>query len=384
MTRSPTQSIQSISVPSYLKISSPTPAHVVYTLSISLPSRSYTIQHRYSSFVLLSQTLTSSCGAPPPNPLPPKHPSSWFNPLTRFGSNNLTEEQLEERREGLERWLRSILSARDPRWRSSKTFQEFLVAPPEKDSSSASSKGETAGLTDDREWTSTGWTEEYKSLEDSTRNLRTKLDERDFQLLSNDSTAHASAKTAKTSLVEIVSRLGALAKGLEWLAKKGKMTDGEIRRRSELLQRMQGDLEELGRKTGNAPRIGAGRRGGGTARAGEEEMENPSVARRALLGSSSSKATTRVLGGGGGGPAQETAETRPLDDQGVMQLQQQYMDDQDSKLESLTAALRRQRHLGEMINQELALQEDVIDQLERGTDRVSGKIKSASKQMKRL
>jgi regulator of vacuolar morphogenesis len=67
-----------------------------------------------------------------------------------------------------------------------------------------------------------------------------------------------------------------------------------------------------------------------------------------------------------------------------MQLQQQYMDDQDSKLESLTAALRRQRHLGEMINQELALQEDVIDQLERGTDRVSGKIKSASKQMKRL
>jgi regulator of vacuolar morphogenesis len=80
----------------------------------------------------------------------------------------------------------------------------------------------------------------------------------------------------------------------------------------------------------------------------------------------------------------ETPETRPLDNEGVMQLQQQYMDDQDTKLEALTAALRRQRHLGELINQELALQEEVLDQLETGTDRVQGKIKDANKQLKRL
>ncbi|GAA5946815.1 hypothetical protein JCM3765_002027 [Sporobolomyces pararoseus] len=368
------QSIQSISVPSFVKLSKPEP-HLVYNLSISLPSRSYTVQQRYSAFTTLQKTLTSSCGAPPPAPLPPKHPSSWLNPF-RIGST-LTDEQIEERRVGLERWLRAILADRDPRWRSSKAFKEFLVAPPEQESSS-SKESTTGGGLSEREWTPTGWTEEYKLIEESARQLRTLLDQRDSQLLANDSAAHSSAKTAKVTLVDIVTRLGALAKGLEFLAKKG-MTDGEISRRSDLVQRMQGNLEELGRKTGNAPRIGAGRRGGASYE--EEENETPSVARQALLGSST-KATTRVLGASA--PAQETAATRPLDNQGIMQLQQQYMDDQDSKLESLTAALRRQRHLGEMINQELALQEDVIDQLERGTDRVSGKIKSASKQMKRL
>ncbi|GAA5884054.1 hypothetical protein JCM16303_001377 [Sporobolomyces ruberrimus] len=370
-----TQAIQSISVPSFVRSSQPEP-HLAYNLSVSLPSRSYTIQQRYSAFTTLHQTLASSCGAPPPAPLPPKHPSTWLNPF-RFGST-LSEEQIEERRAGLERWLRAILADRDPRWRSSRAFKEFLVAPPDEQGEPSSQRegGGSFGK-GDRDWTPTGWTEEYKGIEESARHLRTLLDQRDSQLLANDSAAHASAKTAKQALVDIVQRLGALAKGLQTLAKKG-MTDGEISRRSDMVQRMQGDLEELGRKTGNAPKIGAGRRGG----YGEDEYENPSVSRQALLGSHSSKATTRVLGAGAN--AQETAETRPLDNQGVMQLQQQYMDDQDSKLESLTAALRRQRHLGEMINQELALQEDVIDQLERGTDKVSGKIKSASKQMKRL
>ena len=363
-----TQAIQSISVPGFVKVSSPDP-HIVYTLSISLPSRSYSIQQRYSAFSALQQTLTSSCGQAPPAQLPPKHPSSWLNPFKLGG--NLTDQQLEERRDGLERWLRAILADRDPRWRSSKSFKEFLVAPEE-----TSSSKEVGDF--DRNWTSAGWTEEYKVLEESARQLRTLLDQRDAQLLANSSAAHGSAKDAKQALVDMVQRLGGLAKGLQGLAKNG-MTDGELSRRSDMVQRMQGDVEDLGRKAGNAPRVGAGRNGG---RRVEEEVEPPSVARQALLGSSSNKATTRVLGAGANAP--ETAETRPLDDQGIMQLQQQYMDDQDSKLESLTAALRRQRHLGEMINQELALQEDVLDQLEAGTDKVSGKIKSASKQMKRL
>jgi len=369
---SSTQAIQSISVPSYTKINGPDP-HIVYTLSISLPSRSYSIQQRYSAFSTLQQTLTSSCGQAPPAQLPPKHPSSWLNPLKLGGT--LTDQQLEERRDGLERWLRAILADRDPRWRSSKSFKEFLVAPEE----SSSSKEGAGSKEVDRDWTSTGWTEEYKALEESARQLRTLLDQRDAQLLANSSAAHGSAKDAKQALVDMVLRLGGLTKGLQGLAKNG-MTEGELSRRSDMVQRMQGDVEDLGRKAGNAPRVGAGRNGG--RRGGEEEVETPSVARQALLGSSSNKATTRVLGAGANAP--ETAETRPLDDQGIMQLQQQYMDDQDSKLETLTAALRRQRHLGEMINQELALQEDVIDQLERGTDKVSGKIKSASKQMKRL
>jgi regulator of vacuolar morphogenesis len=111
--------------------------------------------------------------------------------------------------------------------------------------------------------------------------------------------------------------------------------------------------------------------------------EPPSAARSALLNGAGARAPTRVLGAAAAASL-ETPETRPLDNEGVMQLQQQYMDDQDTKLEALTAALRRQRHLGELINQELALQEEVLDQLETGTDRVQGKIKDANKQLKRL
>ncbi|GAA5932077.1 Vam7p [Sporobolomyces koalae] len=369
--------IQSVSIPSHATVSKPEP-HIVYNLAVSLPARSYTIQQRYSAFTALQQTLTHSCGVAPPAPLPPKHATSWLNPFRSGGS--LTDDQIEERRAGLERWLRAILADRDPRWRSSRPFKEFLIAPPEQDEPS-SKEAHTTATTNatgiQRDWSATEWLQEYKALEGAARSLRTLLDQRDAELVANSSAAHGSAKSAKQALVDIVHRLGALTQGLHRLGEKG-MTDGEISRRSDMVQKMQGDVEDLGRKVGNAPRIGAGRRSGER----DDDVEPPSVSRQALLGSSSGKATTRVLGAPG--DAQETAATRPLDNQGIMQLQQQYMDDQDSKLESLTAALRRQRHLGEMINQELALQEDVIDQLERGTDKVSGKIKSASKQMKRL
>ncbi|GAA6061902.1 hypothetical protein JCM10212_004720 [Sporobolomyces blumeae] len=379
-----TESVQSITVPGWTKVTQPSP-HTVFSLAVSLPTRSYSIQQRYSAFTSLEHALTAACGAAPPATLPPKHPgASWLNPFkAAAGGTALSDEQLESRRDGLERWLRAILADRDPRWRSSRAFKEFLAAPPGPGSmvvGSSSKEATMKGEAFDREWTTTGWTREYESLEAAARSLRAVVDRRDAQLLENSSAAHGSAKEAKTALVELVQRLGALARGLEDLANKG-MTDGEVQRRSDLIQRMQGEVEDLGRKAGSAPRVGAGRR----TRDGDVEDETPSVARQALLGgggSSSKKATTRVLGAGA--PAPETAETRPLDNQGIMQLQQNYMDDQDQKLESLTAALRRQRHLGEMINQELALQEDVIDQLERGTDRVSGKIKSASKQMKRL
>ncbi|CEQ42231.1 hypothetical protein JCM21900_001641 [Sporobolomyces salmonicolor] len=364
--------IQSISVPSYSRVSKPE-AHILYTIAVSLPSRSYSVQQRYSAFTTLQQTLNTSCGAPPPGQLPPKHPSSWLNPFR--SARDLTDDQLNERRTGLELWLRGILADQDPRWRSSRAFKEFLAAPPGGGASSGKGLNGLGDAALDRDWTPTGWTEEFTALEASARELRTLLDKRDSLLLANSASAHASAKEAKAFLVDVVQHLGMLTRALEVLAQKG-MTDGELSRRSGMVQRMQGEVEDLGRKAGNAPRVGASRT---TAGGRQVHDESPSVARQALLGS---KMPSRVLGPGAAGL--ETPETRPLDNQGVMSLQQQYMDDQDSKLESLTAALRRQRHLGEMINQELALQEDVIDQLERGTDRVSGKIKDAQKQMKRL
>ena len=371
--------IQSVCVPTFTKLAAKPDPHVAFTVSISLPTRSYSIQQRYSAFAALHHKLAATCGAPPPAELPPKHPGSWFlAPLA--AARDLSDAQLEERRAGLERWLRAILADRDPRWRSSRMFKDFLAAPPEGSAGSggpaAAAGGEGAAS---RSWTATAWTAEHAAVEGATRQLRTTLDRRDAQLLASSSTAHATAKEAKTALVDLVRRIGYLASGLQVLAKDG-MTEGELHRRSALVERLQGEVEELGRKAGRGPRAGAGRTGSAPRAGGDDEP--PTAARQALL-SGAGRAPARVLGAAAAASL-ETPETRALDNGGVLQLQQQYMDDQDSKLEALTAALRRQRHLGEMINAELALQEDVLDQLDAGTDRVKGKMKDASKQMKRL
>ncbi|BGP46564.1 hypothetical protein JCM10450v2_002411 [Rhodotorula kratochvilovae] len=368
-----TDPIQSVSVPSYTRLPAKPDPHVAFTIAVSLPTRSYSITQRYSAFAALHAKLTTSCGAPPPADLPPKHPGSWFlAPLA--AARDLSDAQLDDRRAGLERWLRAILADRDPRWRSSRAFKEFLAAPPEGDAAEAS--GGAAGA---REWTATAWTAEHAAVEGAARALRTTLDRRDAQLIEGSACAHATAKEAKTALVDLVRRIGDLARGLQALAKEG-MTDGELQRRSALVQRLQGEVEELGRKAGSAPRAGAGRTGAQAAHGDEP----PTAVRQALLnGAGTGRAPARVLGAAAAASL-ESPETRPLDNGGIMQLQQQYMDDQDSKLEALTAALRRQRHLGEMINAELALQEDVLDQLDAGTDRVKGKMKDAQKQMKRL
>ncbi|KPV76461.1 uncharacterized protein RHOBADRAFT_13302 [Rhodotorula graminis WP1] len=368
--------IQSVSVPSFTKLAAKPDPHVAFTVSISLPTRTYSIQQRYSAFAALYHKLAATCGAPPPAELPPKHPGSWFlAPLA--AARDLSDAQLEERRAGLEHWLRAILADRDPRWRSSRTFKDFLAAPPDGAGGGGQAAPGGEGAVS-RSWTATAWTAEHAAVEGAARQLRTTLDRRDAQLLASSSTAHATAKEAKTALVDLVRRIGDLANGLQVLAKDG-MTEGELHRRSALVERLQGEVEELGRKAGRGPRAGAGRTGP-SSRAGDDEP--PTAARQALL-SGAGRAPARVLGAAAAASL-ETPETRALDNGGVLQLQQQYMDDQDSKLEALTAALRRQRHLGEMINAELALQEDVLDQLDAGTDRVKGKMKDAQKQMKRL
>jgi regulator of vacuolar morphogenesis len=89
-----------------------------------------------------------------------------------------------------------------------------------------------------------------------------------------------------------------------------------------------------------------------------------------------------VFGAAAAGP-QETAETRPLDDRGLVQLQQQQMDTQDSQLEGLSAILRRQRRLGEEIGREIGEQNELLDDLGTNVDRVGGKLGRAKREMNR-
>ena len=81
---------------------------------------------------------------------------------------------------------------------------------------------------------------------------------------------------------------------------------------------------------------------------------------------------------------EETDETRPLDDRGVLQLQQTKMDGQDQQLRELSSILQRQRGMGEEIHREIAEQTEILEEIEHGVDETGGKMARAKRQMNRL
>ncbi|SCV74218.1 BQ2448_6650 [Microbotryum intermedium] len=362
LSSTPTTAIQSIFVPSHSLRLTPAPAHIVYRIDVTTPSRIFSVSHRYSAFVQLVQDLQAeNAGHKLPLALPSRRGGSSIFSFVGVGGgsgSNLSEAQLVQRRQGLETFLRGLLADNDRRWASSKAFKEFLAAP-----SMAEEEGSA--------FTPLTWMTEQQSLVILARELRATFAKRDALLLQRDHSAHATGQEGKRGLVSLVVRLGTLTKGLAGLAKTG-LPQGELQRRGDLIAQLQDETETLGKLAAAVPRVSA-------ASAGKPE-ESVSVQRGALLGArSATKPAARVLG-----QPVETAETRPLDNAGLMQLQQQYVAKQDDKLDSLTAALRRQRALGEMISQELSEQEELLDHLDKGLDKTGGKLKSAEKLMKKL
>lgn len=88
-------------------------------------------------------------------------------------------------------------------------------------------------------------------------------------------------------------------------------------------------------------------------------------------------ATGRVLG-------KETDRTRALDNQGVLQLQQQLMKEQDDDVDVLAQAVARQKKIGIEIQEELVLQQSMLGMLDEDVDRVQGKIDVARKRVQKI
>lgn len=68
----------------------------------------------------------------------------------------------------------------------------------------------------------------------------------------------------------------------------------------------------------------------------------------------------------------------------MVQLQQSQVDQQDAQLAQLSTILQRQKQLGLAIGQEIAEQNEDLDELTSEVDRVGGKLSGAKKQMNRL
>ncbi|KAJ7169944.1 syntaxin [Mycena filopes] len=351
--------LQSVFIPRYEERSLPS-AHTVYEVRVKANVRDWSLWRRYSEFGDLHAALKDATGSEPPAPLPAKHSLSIFR-------SHSDPKLLEERRTGLETYLRAILSAKDSQWRDTFAFREFLGVP----------IGKQGELPQSGQYTLSSWLDEHIDLQAQIRDVRADINKRDALSDRGDTNgSHTSNVAAKKKLAGVITRLGRLASGLQDLAMGG-MSEGELQRRTDMIARLRDDCEKLGKMVTVArltTRLVGGVAGGSAA---------PDTDREALMGSSAPKPFAGRVFGAAAKP-KETEETRPLDDHGLFMLQEAKMQQQDVEVSQLTSVLQRQRHLGEAISNELAIQIELLDDLANRVDETSSKLTATNREMGRL
>lgn len=358
--------------------------YTLYNITLRLPLRSFVVQKRYSDFAALHTALSSLVGCPPPEPLPGK---SWFR--STVSSPELTEQ----RRAGLERYLRAVAESPDRRWRDTPAWRAFLNLPSSGPGAGAiEARLPAIGLRDANLAAAADprtWLDLHRELKAALHDARVALGRRDG---APDGSARAEAAAqAKKALVRAGSLLAALADGLRLLKDADCLGEGELRRRRDLVAaaRVERDGLEL-LSSSVAVGGGDGQGGGGVASAGE---------RAALMGSGIGR-TGGGGGGGGGGPLPpqptrgagrvlgaplaETERTRELDNGGVLQLQRDMMAEQDAEVEALARIVRRQKEMGLAIHDEVTRQVEMLDQLAGDVDVVDRKLRVARDRERRL
>jgi len=230
-----------ISVPSAHTEPSPSP-HTVYTVSIHLPLRSYTLDKRFSDFTALHSTLTTQASAPPPTALPPKH----------YFASTLTNATLtESRRRGLEAYLQTLASAAtDPRWRATSGWRAFLqLGAPGAGGTASGARAEPSA-----------WLDTHRELVGQLQSARERLAARNGAGSGDPRQLAEEGAAAKKALVRAGALIEALERGLRDVGAdygSERMGEGEVRRRRDLVaaaRRERERLEELqvlvGRKEG--------------------------------------------------------------------------------------------------------------------------------------
>ena len=180
-------------------LSNTSPPYTVYHSTLRLPLRSFTVPKRYSDFVTFHSTLISQTNAPPPAPLPSK---TWF-------SKTVSNARLrEDRRHGLEEYLRAINESEDGRWRTSPAWRAFLNLPTAVASTGTGSTTTStrlhAAITDPAATNApitdpTLWLDYYRDMKNHLHDARLQLSRRDQE--TTPQKQHESSAQAKGSLV---------------------------------------------------------------------------------------------------------------------------------------------------------------------------------------
>lgn len=342
-------------------------AYTQYNISLQLPLRKHDLKKRYNDFVELHEQLVQQCSQAPPAQLPAK---SW---LRRTVNNQALTE---ERRQGLEKYLQSIIASDDARWRSSSVWRSFLNLPSTGGVTTTTTNGKqrpgsSSAITDPNQWLDV-----HRDLKSQIQTARQQLKQREAATTAQGQ--HSLSAEAKASLVRAATSIAQLDDGLKSItnASKGdaagwgggkKLGDGELRRRRDLIgaakkevEGLEGVLRSMATKTAAASNSGP-------AAATSSDKE-------ALWRGTSAAVNARPGGRVLGGPAKETERTRELDNSGVLQLQKQIMQEQDEDVLSLGKTVAKLKDMGIMINEELGIQNEMLGLVEEDVDRVQGKI----------
>lgn len=351
-------------------LSHTSPPHTIYHITLRLPLRSFTLSKRYSDFLAFHSTLATQTAAQPPVPLPSK---SWF-------SNTVSNDRFrEERRRGLEQYLRAINEAPDGRWRTSSAWRAFLNLPT---AATASTNGTSntstrlhAAITDPSSTNTpitdpTLWLDYYRDMKAYLHDARLQLSRRDQE--TTPQKQHESSAQAKSSLVRAGSVITTLEEGLKSLSGRGtqpgessatsSLGDGEIRRRKDLLinaRKEKDGLENLLHAMATKSRLDHA----------VASIQDKDALLRAGNGDAASGNGRRAPARSGRVLGKETERTRELDNEGVLQLQRQTMQDQDQSVEELMKIIIRQRELGTAIHEELEVQNELLKLADEDTDR---------------
>ena len=290
----------------------------------------------------------------------------------------------------MQEYLQKILACKDPRWRLAFGFLDFLAVPANLPGSSSRTNDSTADklaryLPSSQpqggqvQFTSSSWMTEHNALQQSLRTVRASLLKRDALAGMGDAGASRSANIeAKRSLKELKVRMESLDQGLEAVEGLGQ---GERMRREGMVISLKDEVGNVDKMAEAGVRVASNQSASSSmGRSGTPVNEND---RKALLGGAASRPAGRVFGAAAHQATQETAETRPLDDPGLVQLQQHQMDNQDSQLEQLSSVLQRQLRLGQDIGKEIGEQNDMLDDLSAQVDKTGGKLGRAKRQMNR-
>ncbi|KAH6693627.1 hypothetical protein F5X68DRAFT_199383 [Plectosphaerella plurivora] len=279
--------------------------------------------------------------------------------------------------------MRTVAESPDRRWRDTPAWRAFLNLPSagSTSNSAASATGmlppgaTAAGVGADP----TTWLDLHREMKAALHEARLALSRRDAAAESSNSTAAAEAgAAAKRSLVKAASMITTLSDGLRRMQESGRLGDGELRRRRDLVSSARVERDGLDRlSTSMSPALQQ-LQGGGIS--GGREGWATSSDKAALLGSGAPRAGGRVLGA----PLPETDRTRELGNDSVLQLQKQMMSEQDEQVEALAAIVRRQKEMGLRINDEIEAQTEMLDRVNDDADRVGGKMRVAKNRIKKL